>query len=191
MHPGSTRWPILAILAGCCALGLSFSSQTLVPRWNSDRLQVAAPSLHFLTGKALDRLHNGAAVPYAFQMTLTSIPRSLPLQRSFDRFVVSYDVWGETFSVFESREPRKAVSHLAAAAAEAWCVGQMSVAPIGLPLDKDLWLRLEIRAGEPLQSPITEAGLSLTSLVELFNRPPQSQEWNAETQSFRLGNLKR
>jgi hypothetical protein len=67
----------------------------------------------------------------------------------------------------------------------------MFISPLSLPADKDLWLRLEIRAGDPLQSPITEAGLSLTSLIELFNRPPQSQEWNAETPSFRLGNLKR
>lgn len=180
-------------MVGCCALGLSFSAQALVARWNGDRLQVAAPNLHFLTGKALDRLHNGAAVPYAFQMTLTSIPRSLPLQRTFDRFVVSYDVWGERFSVVESREPRKTVSHLPANAAEAWCIEQMGVSAVGIAADRDLWLHLEIRAEEPLQSPITDAGLSLTSLIELFSRPPRTltQEWNAETPSFRLGTLRR
>lgn len=192
MRFGSTRWPILAMSAVLCALGLSFS-QVLVPHWNGDRLQVTAPGLHFLTGKALDRLHNGAAVPYAFQMTLSSIPRNLPLERTFDRFVVSYDVWGETFAIVEARAGRKSVSHLAAPAAEAWCIEQMAIRSDGAPSDRDLWLHLEIRAEEPLTSPISDAGLSLTSLIELFSRPPRSQmqEWNAETAPFRLASLKR
>lgn len=193
MRFGSTRWPILAVIVVSCALGLSFSAQTLVTHWNGDRLQVTAPGLHFLTGKALDRLRNGASVPYAFQMTLTSIPRTLLLQRTFDRFIVSYDVWGETFAVVQTREDRKAISHLAAAAAEAWCVARISVPSAGVPLDKDLWLRLEVRAEEPVSSPITDSGLSLTSLIEIFSRPPrfQTQEWNSETAPFRLASLKR
>lgn len=193
MQLGSTRRAILATTVAFCALGLSFSAQTLVPRWDGDRLQVIAPSLHFLTGRALDRLHNGASIPYAFQMTLTTLPRSLPLQRALDRFVVSYDVWGERFKVVQSNVPRRAVANLTASAAETWCVEQMSVPSAGVPADKDLWLRLEVRAEEPVQSPITDYGLSLTSLIELFSRraPAQTQEWSAETQPFRLASVRR
>jgi len=193
MQLGSTRRAILATAVAFCALGLSFSAQTLVPHWNGDRLQVTAPSLHFLTGKALDRLHNGVSIPYAFQMTLTTLPRSIPLQRTLDRFVVSYDVWGERFKVVQSNEPRRAVANLTANATESWCVEQMSVPSAGVPADKDLWLRLDIRAEDPVQSPITENGLSLTSLIEIFSRraPAQTQEWNAETQPFRLAGLAR
>ena len=193
MQLGSTRRAILATTVAFCALGLSFSAPTLVPHWNGDRLQVTAPSLRFLTGKALDRLHDGASIPYAFQMTLTALPRSIALQRTLDRFVVSYDVWGERFKVVQSNAPRRAVANLTANAAEAWCIDQMSVPAAGVLPDQDLWLRLEIRAEEPVQSPLTEYGLSLTSLIELFSRraPAQSQEWNAETQPFRMAGLRR
>jgi hypothetical protein len=193
MHRRSTRWLTVAMLGTLCALGLSYSARTLIPHAMSDRLQVTAPALHFLTGKSLQRLHDGAAVPYAFQMTLTSIPRGLPLQRTFDRFVVSYDVWGETFAVVETREARKGLSHVAANLAEAWCIEQMGMPSAGVPLDRDLWLRLEIRAEDPLPSPLTDSGLSLTSLIDIFSKPPrsQSQEWIAESAAFRLANLKR
>ncbi len=189
----SIRWRAIAMAGIFCALGLSYTIQTLLPRFIGDRLQVSAPGLHFLTGKSLERLHDGASVPYAFQMTLSSIPRGFPLQRTFDRFVVSYDVWGETFAVVEAREASKSVSHLAASTAESWCIEQMGLSSIGVPLDRDLWLRLEVRAEEPLSSPLTESGLSLTSLIDLFSKPPrsQSQEWIAESAAFRLPNLKR
>jgi hypothetical protein len=193
MQLRSTRRAILAATVAFCALGLSFSAQALVPHWNGDRLQVTAPSLHFLSGKALDRLHDGLSIPYAFQMTLTTLPRSIALQRTLDRFVVSYDVWGERFKIVQSNGPRRAVANLTANAAETWCVEQMSVPSGGVPADRDLWLRLEIRAEEPVQSPITETGLSLTSLIEIFGRraPAQTQEWSAETQPFRLASVRR
>ena len=193
MQRGSTRWAVLAIAVAFCALAFSFSAQALVPHWNGDRLQVSAPGLHFLTGRALDRLHDGASIPYAFQMTLTTIPRSLPLQRSLDRFVVSYDVWAERFKIVQSAGSRKSVTNLTASAAENWCIDQMGLNWVGAPTDKDLWIRLEIRAEEPLERPISEAGLSLTSLIALFSEKPRAsaQNWVAETAPFRLASLRR
>src|SRR5690242_16391477 len=138
MQLGSTRRAILATAVAFCALGLSFSAQTLVPRWDGDRLQVTAPSLHFLSGRALDRLHNGATIPFAFQMTLTTLPRRIQLQRTLDRFVFSYDVWGERFKIVQSNAPRKAVANLTANAAETWCIEQMSVPAADVPADRDL-----------------------------------------------------
>lgn len=193
MRARSRRWAIPAITVACCALGLSFSVQTLIPHWNGDRLQVTAPALHFLSGKALDHLHDGAAIPYAFQMTLTTVPRSIPLQRALERFVVSYDVWGERFKVVESSPSRRMVTNLTANAAESWCIDQMGLAWANAPSDKDLWLRLEIRAEEPVESPISPAGLSLTSLIQIFSQTPRpsAQTWIAETAPFRLAALRR
>ena len=194
MCVGSKRWPLVAILVTFCALGLSITAQGLVARWNGDRLQVAAPGLHFLTGRALERLHNGATVPYNFQLTLTTVPRSYAIDRSLERFDVSYDLWEEKFKVVQARAPHRAASHLAANAAERWCIDQMSVSSTAAPSDKDLWLRLEIRAEDPSQqSPITDSGLSLSSLIEVFSRPSRSQgqEWTSETTPFRLHDLKR
>lgn len=195
MRPGSIRRPILAIAAGCCALGLSFTTQTLAARLVDDRLQVSSLGLHFLTGKMLERLHSGVSVAYGFQLTLSTIPRSIPLERALERFVVSYDVWGETFKVAQTGGLRKSAAYLSANAAEFFCIDQMGVSLSGAPADKDLWLRLDIRAEDSsAQSSVTESGFSLTSLIELFSgRPSRSavQEWNAETAPFRLNTLKR
>jgi hypothetical protein len=154
---------------------------------------VAAPGVHFLTGKALERLHDGAPVSFAFQLTLSTIPRSVPLERALERFVVSYDVLGETYAVVQAREPRRSVSHLALNAAEAWCVERMAVSSIGAPTDKDLWLRLEIRAEQARPQLMTDSGLSLRSLIDLFNgaAPATTQQWTAETGPFRLRDLRR
>jgi hypothetical protein len=192
MQRASTRWATIATAVAFCALGLSFSAQALVPHWDGDRLQVTAPNLHFLTGKALDRLHDGLTIPYAFQMTLTTLPRSVVLQRALDRFVVSYDVWGERFRIVQSNGAHRAVANLTANAAEIWCIEQMSVPATGAPVDKDLWLRLEIRAEDPLPSfPITNEGLSISSLLDIFSRRAPAQEWTSETQPFRLAGLRR
>src|ERR1039457_3158801 len=100
MRSSATRWPILAISVACTALALS--SQGLIARWNGDFLQVTPINLHFLTGKALDRLHDGASVPFAFQLSLYPIPRTVQYQRSLDRkstrlnsshLVISYAVF--------------------------------------------------------------------------------------------------
>lgn len=193
MQRGPRRWGIVAIGVLFGTLALSFSPTSMAPHWGGDRLLVTAPGLHFLTGKALDRLHDGATIPFAFQMTLTTLPRSIPLHRTLDRFVVSYDVWGEKYRVVQTTGARRAVTNLAANAAETWCIDQMGVPTTEVPPDKDLWLRLEVRAEEPVQSVISENGLSIISLMDLFNRraPAQTQEWIAETQPFHLANLRR
>src|SRR5579884_1295057 len=186
--------PVLAAGAALCALGLSFSAQTLIPRSTGDRLQVTAPGLHFLSGGALERLHNGASVPYDFQLTLSTVPRGFPLERALDRFVISYDLWEERFSAVEMRGARKTASHLTPAAAESWCIGQMGVGESAAPAGSQLWLRLEVRAEDSAPvSPIGDSGLSLTGLIEIFSRsaPAQTQKWIAETQPFRLQDLKR
>ena len=193
MSFGSKRWLMAATTVAFCAIGLSYAVEALAPRFNGDRLQVAAPGIHFLTGKALERLHDGAPVSFAFQLTLSTIPRSVPLERALERFVISYDVWGETFSVVQAREPRRSVSHLASGAAEAWCIDHMYVPSLGAPSDRDLWLRLEIRAEQTPPKLMTDGGLSIRSLIDIFNgaAPPATQQWSAETGPFRLRDLKR
>jgi hypothetical protein len=192
MHSRATRWVVLATLAASIALALS--PQGLIARWTGDRLQVTSIGLHFLTGKALDRLHGGAAVPFAFRLSLFDTPQPPPLQSSVARFIVSYDVWAEKFKVMQQLTgTRKAVSNLAPSAAEAWCVSQLGLSAVNVPTDRDLWMRLEIRAEDPMpRSPIIDAGFTLASLIDIFSQKPrpEAQEWNAETAPFRLNSLR-
>jgi hypothetical protein len=192
MRSSATRCPILAISVACTALALS--SQGLIARWNGDLLQVTPINLHFLTGKALERLHNGASVPFAFQLSIYSIPRTVQLQRSLASFVISYDLWAERFKVVQLGPSRRAIANLAPGAAEAWCVSQMSLSAVGIPVDRDLLLRLDIRAEDsPPRSPVvSETGFNLSTLIKVFSEMPHSaaQEWNAETVPFRLNSLR-
>lgn len=192
MRSRATRWALLAITVAGIALALS--PQGLIPRWSGDRLQVTPIGLHFLTGKALDRLHEGAAVPFSFRFSLSASPQPPPLQSSFARFIISYDVWSEKFKVVQQLvgAPR-AVTNLAPNAAEAWCVSQLGLSAINVPIDRDLWMRLDIRAEDPQpRTPISDSGFTLSSLIDIFSRPPRSetQEWNAETAPFRLNSLR-
>jgi hypothetical protein len=192
MRSRATRWTLLAIAVACVALALS--PQGLIARLSGDRLQVTPIGLHFLTGKALDRLHDGAAVPFAFRLALSDNPQPPPLQSSFARFTVSYDVWSERFKIVQqSVGTRKFVTNLASNAAEAWCVNQLGLAGVNVPTDRDLWIRLDIRAEDPMpRLPISDAGFTLSSLIDIFSRSPRSetQEWNAETAPFRLNSLR-
>src|SRR5258708_39092634 len=136
MRSRARRWALLAITVAGIALALS--PQGLIARWNGDRLQVTPIGLHFLTGKALDRLHEGAAVPFSFRLSLSASPQPPPLQSSFARFVVSYDVWSEKFKVVQQLVgPRRAVTNLAPTAAETWRVSQLGLSVLNVPTDRD------------------------------------------------------
>jgi len=160
-----------------------------------DDLKVAAPKLHFLSGKPLERLHNAMAVPFDFQLTLFNGSRDTPYRRSAERFVVSYDIWDEQFSVTRMRSPRKTVMGLASAAsAETWCLDNLLISPAGVPGTNKLWLRLEIRAEDPRDVASVlggDQGISLSGLVELFSRPPGNaqERWAVDSDPFRLSEL--
>lgn len=181
--------PVITALS-LYSLGLAGS---LSPRWSGDFLEVAAPNLHFLTGQQLDRLRNGAAVPFDFQLSLSSGPGTPLLHRSLERFVVSYDLWEERFSVVRLRNFRRSAAHLTATAAETWCLDNIAIPSYSVPADRPLWLKLEIRSAESKQiAPIAdEGGVSLATLIELFSHPTRNTQghWESEAGPFRLNDL--
>ncbi len=184
----------IAALTAFDLLGLGISSAGLSVRSSADELHVAAPRLHFLTGKSLQRLHDGAAVPFDFQLTVAAGSRNNVVARALERFVVSYDVWEEKFSVVRLRDLRKSGSHLSASAAEAWCLDNIFASSTNLPAGQPLRARLEIRAAEQKEPAIMpqDNGISLTALIEVFSRPtrPQQEHWALESAPFRLADLR-
>jgi hypothetical protein len=167
----------------------------LTVTWDGDDLHVAAPQFHFLSGKPLDRLKDGAAVVFLTQLTLTTDNFTTSLRRTPERFVFSYDLWEEKFSVTKLGEGQRTVSHLSATAAEAWCLDNVAISSTGLPQDRPFWLRFELRAAEPKDEAAVmgESGLNLTRLIEIFSRRPRDQQphWAADAGPLRLGELKR
>jgi len=170
-------------------LGLSVSNEGLLPRKVDGDLRVSAPRLHFLTGRTLQRLHDGVSVPLDFQLSIAAGAHTNVIERSLDRFVVSYDLWEEKFSVMRPRGVRKASPRLSANGAESWCLENLSIPAAGLPADRDLWARLEIRSVDMRQeSPLADPGISLTALIDIFSRPARGQQehWALESAPFRL-----
>ena len=166
-------WLILAFVSG---FATAMWAEELMLNWRDNRLELSAPRLHFLAGKPLERLHNGADVPFNFRVTLFSGNRDHMFLQMADRFVVSYSVWEQTFQIVKMQAPHSRIEHLSAPAAEAWCLKQMPIDVTGLNGSDLIWAKVEIREdgrGAPLfGNTISESGISLTSLIELFSRPP-------------------
>ncbi len=185
------RWLLASV-----AIPLSgLAAERLNVTWDGDDLHVAAPQLHFLTGKPLDRLKDGSAVVFLTQLTLTTDNFATSLRRIPERFVFSYDLWEEKFSITKLGEGQRTISHLTASAAEAWCLDNVAISSTGLPQDRPFWLRFELRAAEPKDEAavIGDAGLNLTRLIEIFSRRPRAQQpqWTMDSGPLRLGELKR
>ena len=186
------RWLLAGVAIPLSGFG---AAERLSVTWDGDDLHVSAPQLHFLSGKPLDRLKNGSAVVFLTQLTLTTDNFTTSLRRIPERFVFSYDLWEEKFSVTKLGEGQRTVAHLSVAAAEAWCLDNVAISATGLPQDRPFWLRFELRAAEPKDEAavIGESGLNLTRLIEIFSRRPRDQQpqWMADAGPLRLGELKR
>ena len=173
----------------------ALAAERLSVIWDGDDLHVAAPQLHFLAGKPLERLKDGASVVFLTQLTLTTDRFDSILRRTPERFVFSYDLWEERFSVTKLGLGQRTVAHLSAAAAEAWCLDNVAISASSLPPDHPFWLRFELRAADPKDeaAEIGEPGINLTRLIEMFSRRPRDQQpqWTAEAGPLRLGDLKR
>lgn len=172
-------------------LCLCLWAQELLIHSQANSIQVTAPRFHFLAGKPLDRIRNGNAVAFDFQLSALGESKTSVLRRSFERFVISYDLWEEKFSVARMRSKQNSVSNLSAADAESWCVENIALPSSGLPRDSPIYIRLEIRAQDSREpgAVLTDPGISLSGLIEIFSRAAKAQPqnfWRLEAGPLRL-----
>ena len=73
--------------------------------YDGDNLHVAAPTLHFLTGKPLERLKYGDVVAYVATTRTAQRSAHHVVRPQKGRFVVSYALWEEKFSVTQLASP--------------------------------------------------------------------------------------
>ena len=187
-------------LARQCALCMlllpSLAAQSLVPRLSEGQIVVTALNLKFLEGKALDRLRNGQSVAFDFQLQLLDGTKTLA--RSLERFILSYDLWEESYSAVQltlaaPRTPIYSTARLKGEAVATWCLGRMKLNFAQADKQRTLTLQLEIRSvGAKIQNPLRPQGsVDLGVLVEIFSRPadPQGTRFTAQSQPFTLGSL--
>jgi hypothetical protein len=162
--------------------------------FDGDNLHVSAPTLHFLSGKPLARLKDGATVVYLSQLTLFSDAYTTVLGRSMDRFVISYDIWADDkFSV--TIPGVRSASNLSAAATETWCQENLAINATGLAPERPFWLQLDMRTAnqKELASVVNGLGISLGKIIDLLATKPGSDDppWRRQAGPLRLADLAR
>ncbi|MGA2261923.1 MAG: hypothetical protein ABSH28_10835 [Acidobacteriota bacterium] len=182
---------LLMCFAGiACPLVWAQSLSLTVAR-QGNHLHVAAPQLHFLAGKPLEQLHNGSSVTYVFDLTVTASGASAFSQQ--ERFILSYDLWEEKFSIVQSGAPGRAASHLTAEAAETWCLDNLLVPLPSFSPEKTFMAKLECSIADDAESSgDSSSGLTLAGLIDIFSRKKHEAlpRWEAVSGPMRLGDLK-
>ncbi len=194
-----TRIPVTAFALILCARATPGATESLSVFLDGDYLRVSLPHFDFLTGRALDRLKDGASVIFDGQITITTSPNALlPVARSIARFALSYDIWEERFSmtkISQSPEGRHTWSHLSAQATENLCLANLVVDRSELPPDKDFYVQLELREEDTKDQLgiIGDPGINVTRLIEMFGRSPRSPQQRLlyKNGPFRMTDLKK
>ena len=161
------RW----LLAGLAA--------PLVPAWaanfpnvtfDGDYLHISSLGLHFLQGKSLSRLKEGATIEYVAQVTLFRDQFVTQFKRAEFHFEVSYDIWGtgDQFSVtLTGSQPRK-VFNQSLSETETWCLEHVLVPASGIPRDRQFWLQLDLLAQPPkVNAALGPIGINI-NVIEIF-----------------------
>jgi hypothetical protein len=180
-------WGWLAVAA---AAGFASQPGGLTVEREGDRLLLSAPQFHFLEGKPLERLHDGATVTYVLSVTIGPERGGAAWLRLEEPFLLSYDLWEQTFSVVQSKPPRRVASRLGAAAAEAWCLQQLLVRVPTAAADKPFVVELACSVVDDPQPPGNE-GFSLSTLIDVLSRKRATAPLRREIRSgpLRLADL--
>ena len=167
-------------------------AQTVTIENVGDALKIHAPGYSFLQGDPLARLNDGRSVRVELVAMVLPAPGKSPAAMARQVFALSYDLWEERFAVTAVDARSRSVSHLIAAAAEAWCVEQLAIPLSALgALGRDLpfWIRLEYRV-LPGDSPsdVEDSGYALQALIDALSRRRKSESspHSLEAGPFRL-----
>lgn len=179
------------LLAGLTVpLSRAWELQQLQLRYDGDALHVSAPSLHFITGNPLKRMNDGDAVAYIANLSLLDDTRA-SVRHQRGRFVISYALWEERFSV--SLLGGSTANGLTATAAEAWCLEHLAINTAGLAADRYYWLRFDI--GTVNASDLAAEGIPgyrLSDVIKMLGRKKTEQtQWGPFERRIRLADLPR
>ncbi len=154
---------------------LPSAAQALTVDTVGDVLRIRAPGFSFLKGDPLARLKDGRSVRVELAAMVLPAPGKSVVATTRRIFALSYDLWEERFAVtMVDKRMTQSVSHLALAAAEAWCVDQVAVPVNALgTLGRDLpfWIRLEYRIVDgDATADANDSGYTLQALIDALSR---------------------
>jgi len=150
------------------------SAQALTVDTSGNAVRIRAPGLSFLKGEPLARLKDGRSVRVELAAMVLPGPGKPVVATTRRIFALSYDLWEERFAVATVEKRSQSISHLALAAAEAWCIDQVMI-PVdalgGLGRDVPFWVRLEYRILDSDTNPDSpDSGYTLQALIDALSR---------------------
>ena len=180
---------LVAVMLSSLDARLGSQSMTVTTTGGEVRLQ--APGFHFISGQPLAHLKDGLTVRVELALSVLAGPgAAAAAAQSRQTFVLSYDLWEERFAATVSGTRSRSVSHLTAAAAEAWCIQQLTVPVSGLgPLrSQPFWIRLESWILNGKSDGRDDEGLTLRGIIDTLSRRQASEKTShsAEAGPFRV-----
>jgi len=169
------------------------NAATMDIAFDGDTLRPVMPDLHFLSGRALERLKDARTVVFLSQVTLLREDHITAFRHTPQRFYVSYDIWEGRFKVTIPGATPESRPGLTAAQAEAWCMDNVAVSALGLEPNREFWMRFDLRAADPkdVASIVSEAGISISGLIEFFSRNTDGDPHWVMERRLRLTDLRR
>ena len=169
---------VLVMAVTLASLDARLGSQSMTVTTRGGEVGVQAPGFRFIAGQPLARLKNGLAVRVELQMRVLAGPGAGTAASEIRQiFVLSYDLWEERFAATVSGAGSRSMSHLTAAAAEAWCIEQLTVPVSGLgSLRTQLfWIRLESKIIDGESDGRDSEGLTLRGIIDTLSRRQASE----------------
>jgi hypothetical protein len=189
------KYRILLLAIGCLLyVNAPANPESLAAERHGDHLRVSAPQMHFISGRAVDKLHNGSMITYVLKLIITPQHAKEVAFVLQERFAISFDLWEEKYSVVQRKPDGRTSSRLTAATAEAWCLENMPIPVRSVPEHQPFMIRLDgyIEEDEEKESGDIHSGLTLAALIDALSRNnmDKEQRWEAAGGPFRLERMK-
>jgi hypothetical protein len=189
-HPRPITLVALTFLAWAAA---NLAAQAVTIRRVADAVAVSAPGFTFIKGEPLVRLKEGRSVRADLDLSVLPGPGDPAAAHTRQTFLLSYDLWEERFAVTLIGPASKSAAYLTSAAAEGWCLEQLTVPATALGrLGRDIpfWIRLEYRilGRDNASGGDDDGGFTLRALIDAFSSRRKATEWthSIEAGPFRL-----
>jgi len=182
---------LLMLFVVVLAWSLPASAQSLDVRLDGDHLRIAVEKARLLVGEPLKKLHDGASVAYVVRVLALSSRAGSVLVKSDYRFVISYDIFEEKFQVSRTQPTARVLSHLSAAAAEAFCSEALELPIVAIAANASFWIRWEYQTEGPTLP--GDPAINIEGLVDIFSRKSTKEPARAAVESgpYRLADLPR
>ena len=150
-----------------------------------EQVHVQAPGFRFISEHTLARLKDGLTVRVEIEMRVLAGPgAATAAAQTKQAFVLSYDLWEERFAATVSGSSAvagsgsRSMSHLTAAAAEAWCIEQLTVPVSGLGSlrTQQFWIRLDSQLIDGKSTTRDDEGLTLRGIIDTLSRRQTSEK---------------